>query len=122
MALLDGWAFCSAEMRERANPAGAESSAHDLSLGLGAVLGRAATSLRSIETHPCGRLVRPLLEGHHPASSSPLSFSGEREAPDSARGEREGERTGPMARLSFPALSLFLFFSQVWLALTLPKI
>ena len=73
MALLDGWAFCSAEMRERANPAGAESSAHDLSLGLGAVLGRAATSLRSIETHPRGRLVRPLLEGHRPAAPPPTS-------------------------------------------------
>ena len=33
----------------------------------GALVGRAATSLRSIETHPCGRLVRPLLEGHRPA-------------------------------------------------------
>ena len=106
MALLDGWAFCSAEMRERANPAGAESSADDLSLGLGAVLGRAATSLRSIETHPRGRLVRPLLEGHRPAAAAAATPS-----PARARGveEERGSLCRPLSPLPASTRAVFAF-------------
>ena len=45
-----------------------------------------------------------------------LSLSRAREALDSARGERESERTGPLARLSFPALSFSFFFTS-WVSI-----